>query len=119
MAHKDICIQFEIKGRRFEAVGCFLNEDDTMVTRNTMLERTDRDGMIVGEEDWEFIYENRQDFPPELRDYFLVTKRPYPDRPTRLSCFIWYNPFGKWFDFCSHYVDYQWDDNYLVLRRRT
>lgn len=116
MAHKDIRIGFEIEGRRFEAVG-FLNEGESSVLGDTMLERTaGENGGAIGDEDEAFLSERRAKFPAELRRYYLTTNRRHPGHPRLVSCFSWYDV--RWCQFWDCLV-YQWDGNVLVLRRCT
>jgi len=114
MAHKDICIKFEEKGRRFEAVG-FLDEGKTYVTGDEMLARTaGENGSAIGDEDEAFLWEYRDCWPNELRPYLLVINRHGPGGQRRVSCFLWngdsWDEDWLWLGDC-------WFGSYLVLRR--
>jgi len=70
MAHKDICIKFEVDGRRFEAVG-FLSDDETPVDGDEILRRIPN---AINKEDTIFLYNHRnEEWPYELRSYYLIT----------------------------------------------
>lgn len=72
MAHKDICIKFEVEGRNYEAVG-FLEENESSVDGVEMLKRT---GGIIGDEDQVIIWKcPRHKLPQELKKYFFFTNR--------------------------------------------
>lgn len=131
-AHKDIRIEFEIDGRRFEAVG-FLAEGENSVSGDEMIRRTaNENNGGIGEDDYLFLSKKRRDkFPEELRQYCLITNRRYPDAPHYVSRFKWDG--GEWllgWSYLNHYewdknfkvlsrrCDYQWKGNFLVIRRR-
>lgn len=115
-AHKDICIKFEVDGLKFEAVG-FLSEGERSVDGDTMLSRTaGENGGAIGEADWTFLSERTNQFPTELRRYYLATGRRRPGLPRLVSCFGWSGL--RW---CQdwYYLGHRWSDYGLVLRRCT
>src|SRR3989338_6195427 len=109
--HNEIRIEFELKGRRYEAVG-FLEKDEPSVNGDGMLKRTDKDGNVVGEEDYQYILKRRKKLPKALDKYYLATKRP-PVFPRYVSCLRWDG--NAWFEHWDS-LDCQWDDFTLVLR---
>lgn len=115
-AHKNIRIQFEIEGRRYEAVG-FLNEEEESVNGNEMFARTanENGGAIVGE-DYEDISKHRNELPTELRGYYLDTKQRRFDFPRdSFQYFNWHDRDG-WYE-GSCILGLELFDNCLVLRR--
>ena len=118
MAHKDICIRFEIDGRRFEAVG-FLNEGEISMSRVIMLERADKKngGALVKDEDTVFLSERRIQFPTELQQYYLVTSCcDAPTDPRYILFFHWNVCDNKWRKALIS-PDDDWYHRTLVLRR--
>ena len=111
--HADICIAFELGGQQFEAVG-FLKDED-YVAGSEAVRRVDNGHVVKTDEDWQLIYQNRQDLPPELNNFWLATARPRPVSPRFVSCLGrsdggWHVNWGN--------LDYGWDRFGLVLRRR-
>lgn len=112
--HADICIHFELGGQRFEAVG-FLGKDEDYILGEEAIQRVDNSHIIRSDEDWRFIYQNRQNIPSELHGFWLVTARPDPDVPRNVSCLARY--VGEWYGHWN-YLDGRWVRDGLVLRRR-
>ena len=112
--HAGICILFELGGDAYEAVS-FLKAGETMVSGDEMLRRTNSDGRVVGQEEWESIWKHRAGLPMKLRRFYLATKRPGPHHRRGISCLYWGK--GGW---CEYWLDLEgsWLDRDLVLRRR-
>ncbi len=114
MAHKDIRKQFEVKGRRFEAVG-FLEEGEPSVDGDEMLKRTNgENGGVIGEEDEGYIGQYHDQLPVELQRYWLVTNRFHNGQRHFLNLFWFYD--GRW-DRDWHELNRQWREHYIVVRR--
>lgn len=119
MAHKDIQIQFQVKGRCYEAVG-FLNDGWWGVDGYYMLKHTDGNGGAITEEDRNFLNEHRDLMPSEgeLRKYDkLMTGACHPQSDGLIYFFSlygnkWFSP-ELWLD-----LDESFCANVLVLRRR-
>ena len=111
--HADICIAFELGGQSFEAVG-FLKDEENILGEEA-IRRVDNGHIVRSGEDWQFIYENRQDLPEELNDFWLATARPNPGDPRYVSCLDRHD--GEWYDRWFN-LDNGWFRNGLVLRRR-
>ncbi len=90
MAHKDIRIQFEIEGRRYEAVG-FLDENEPSgVNGYEMLKRTaEENGGAIGDKDEVFLSEHRDQILSRdcMEGYRLVTGKHCPSDLQRVSYF--------------------------------
>jgi len=99
LPHEELRFEFTLGGKKYEAVG-FLKRDETSVTGDEMLARTDKDGMVVGEEDWKHLYKHRHELPEEVGRYYLATKRPDPDYPRFVSCLDRYR--GEWYDYWNY-----------------
>jgi hypothetical protein len=113
VAHKDICIKFEVDGRRYEAVG-FLGKGESSISGDEMLRRVPD---AIGEEDVNFLDERvDQDWSRDMFPYCLATARRNPDNPRSVRCFSW-KSFGGWHQGWSR-LGRQWDGDDLVLRRR-
>ncbi len=85
-AHKDIKIQFEIDGRRYEAVG-FLNEGERSVAGNELLLRVNG---VIGKEDVEFIAKHRRKMPMKSLRYYTLLTGYYVDQ-NHTACFFWFD----------------------------
>ena len=111
--HADICIAFELGGQQFEAVG-FLKDED-YVAGSEAVRRVDNGHVVKTDEDWQLIYQNRQDLPPELNNFWLATARSVPVGPRGVSYLYWVGDGwrGDW-----HGLGGEWDRDVLVLRRR-
>lgn len=108
----DICVQFTLDGRDFEAVG-FLNEGESSATGIEMIRRTNKDNNVVSEhEEWYFIWKHYAELPKELLNYLLITNRQEPGQPTLIYYFGW---TGRE---CKGWLENRWSDKCLVLRRR-
>jgi hypothetical protein len=83
-----------------------------------MFTRTDKDGLVVDNEDCDFIWKHRKELPKELQPYYLVTKRRRPGIPRDVSYFRHYPMHGGWYKHWGS-LDSQWDGSNLVLRRCT
>lgn len=115
MTHKDIRIPFEVGGRNFEAVG-FLKDGESSVDGKTMLSRiAEENGGAIGQEDVAFLSERRNNFPKEIRRYTLATGIHKPGGPQDVSCFVW-GDGDQWYRGWL-FLEGQWDDHFLVLRR--
>lgn len=116
MAHKDIRILFEVADRRFEAVG-FLNEDEASVDGEEMLRRTaGENGGAIGDDDEMFLREHLEGLLVELRWYYLLaTNHRHPDNSRHASYFCPGGGLG-WV-YLWKWLDSQFGDNFLVLRR--
>ena len=96
MAHKDICIKFEVDGCHYEAVG-FLDEGESPIDGNTVLSRTaGKNGGAIGEKDYVFLSEHRSSFSEELKEYHLITGNHDPDAPSCVWFFVWDDTNGDW-----------------------
>src|SRR3990167_8524133 len=114
MIHQDICIKFTIGDRNYEAVG-FLKGGERSVAGDAMLARTaGQNGGAIGEEDESFLRQHLEELPVELQPYWLATNKSYPGHPQYVSCF--YFDGGRWRQ-RWYWLDSQWDDSDLVVRR--
>lgn len=113
--HAGICIPFELGGQTFDAVG-FL-KDEEYVLGEEAIRRVDNGHVIRSNEDWQFLYENHQDLPSELNDFWLATARPHPGSPRGVSTLYRLDVSG-WYDGWSGLDDRWWARRGLVLRRR-
>lgn len=93
MAHADIRKEFTVGGRKFEAVGFILEDEETTVDGDTMVTRTDAEnGGGLGQEDGEFLWEYRSELLKKLRNVFkhyhlVFTKWCNPADPRLVQCF--------------------------------
>lgn len=109
--HKDICIRFEVDGRKFKAVG-FLNQGESLVDGDEMLRRVPG---AIGEEDTNFLDERvDQDWSRDLFLYYLATARRNPDDPRYVRYFYRFASrcVRDWYD-----LDYRWGGRVLVVCR--
>ncbi len=112
--HKEICIEFSVGGRDYEAVG-FLNAGEENVLGTTALERTNVDGLVIGQEDFGFIWVHHKDLPEKLKMYVLLTNTLHPEQSRNIRFFVWLGM--RW----GHHRDWianLWGNNILVIRRR-
>jgi len=111
MAHKDICIKFEVEGHRFEALGYPSKVEPPFDCDDNMFQHVPN---VIGKEDEAFLWKHRGQLPEELRSYCLVTNQGYPDNSHHVSCFEWYDDGWErswsWLAMVS-------DDDYLVIGR--
>ncbi len=118
--HADICIPFELGGRKYEAVGFLKKWEDWLagpwVSGYEMLRRTDQDGRVVGTEEWVHLVTHLDELPNELRRYRLATK--HPGRLIHGDIEYLYYEYGAWGVHWSHLED-PWGIDTLVLRRRS
>ena len=119
MSHKDICIPFTITDKdgvkhHFEAVG-FLKDGETSASIEEVYSRVG-ERVIISDEDWELFGEYSGQLPDELLQFgYLLTARPCPGDPGRVSCVDrsgrgWHTM--SWVDLSFHC-----DRHGLVLRR--
>jgi len=112
--HKDIRIPFEIKGRRFEAVG-FLDKGERSVDGDEMLSRiTKNNHRIIDGDDVVFISKRFHLLPKKLHKFDLVTNLRKGDSPSSNMIFCCH--YSVWGQFWSS-LDYRWFKHELVLCR--
>lgn len=113
-SHSEICIQFELGGQPFEAVG-FLNAGENSTAGEEALRRTDNGHIVRSDADWRFVCDHRAELPKELNSYWLATARPGPVDPRCVSCLY---RFGA--GWCGDWggLGGPWSRGGLVLRRR-
>ncbi|MBI5134781.1 hypothetical protein HZA86_00895 [Candidatus Uhrbacteria bacterium] len=72
--HCEICIQFELAGRKFEAVGILERRiGDLWVDARELISRMNNGRVVNSEEIVHLITDHTQDLPSELRPYCIVT----------------------------------------------
>lgn len=116
MAKTHEVVQFTIGGRTYD-LAPFLEEDESLVAGDTMVERAQELGANLGEEDGRFILEHLDDIPQEYREFYLVlTNWRYPSNPPYVICLYWddrrWSPGWLW-------LGGGWLVGALLLRRRT
>jgi len=101
--------------RVYEAVS--FTEPGESADGDTMIARTDGEsGGGIGEEDGQYFWDHRSEWPEELKRHPLVcTKWRDPDGPRHVRYFYWYD--DVWCQFWFGLGD-QWHGTVLVLRRR-
>lgn len=112
-SHAAINIPFELGEQKFEAVG-FLSDGETSCLGSEAIKRCDNGSLLKSEEDWNFLCNHSGELPAELRSHWLVTARPRPGGPRRVSSLGW--------DSREWYVSWrglarQWYSYGLVVRR--
>jgi len=130
MAHKDICVRFELGGQQFEAVG-FLEEGEESVLKEEALRRCDNGALIVEKEDFDFIFRYRRELPREKYQTRLVTGVQTPDFPSGCIMIfkqqgppfdVWVN-MKTWNEWFTHWLGNSWwsgmsiNTTALVIRR--
>lgn len=130
MAHKDICIRFELDGQPFEAVG-FLNEGEKSILKEEALRRCDNGALIVKQDDFDFIFQHRRELLREKYQTRLVTGVQEPGFSSGcIRTLIQQGPpFGvyvdmkSWNEWTTHWLGNLWwcgmsvNSTALVIRR--
>ncbi|KKR35406.1 MAG: hypothetical protein UT67_C0002G0030 [Candidatus Magasanikbacteria bacterium GW2011_GWA2_40_10] len=124
MAHKDIRIPFEIKGRRFEAVGGFPNNGKLLMvdgdkTLVHMLRA--KKSCVIRNEDATFISEHFDQLPDEFKqdEYELVTGVlvHLSSMPKRKKAALYFTLYRGMWEGRMHDMGYYFSYNCLVLCR--
>lgn len=113
-SHRDIRISFEIKGRRYEAVG-FLDDNEGGISQGEIANRTNSDFKAVRRvSEIQFFVTAQGRLPRELRKYYLITFRGSEDSQNGFCCLCFEN--GGWNEYWMDLGEC-WTRKFLVLRR--
>jgi hypothetical protein len=108
--------EFTICNRTYELVP-FLEEGESYVSGDTMVERAKELNANLGEEDGEFILERQAEIPKEFRGkfYMVFTAWRPPSRPRGVAYLGW---DGRWYQRWG-WLGGDWGRRDRLVRRRT
>ena len=112
----EVIHQFELDGIKLEAVRVH-QENEKSLLGEEAIRRANVGGVVISsEEDWKRVYNNRDNFPPELDKRWLATARPSSDSSRGVS-WLGHSDHG-WFEDGNNDLGVNWGSYALILRRR-